>query len=245
MNLNAFKVLIAEDDAPIRRFLGMVLEAEGIAVIDTATGAECIAQTRRQRPDLVILDLGLPDMDGVQVIAELRAWTNIPIVVLSARSAEAEKVAALDGGADDYLTKPFGNLELMARLRAHLRKGWSGTENPAPITCFGDISVNFALRQVTRADQPVHLTPIEFRLLSVLVRNAGKVLTHGYLLQEVWGSGYAERHHYLRIFMANLRRKLENNTARPLHLTTETGIGYRFCTGSGDASLANPFPARK
>lgn len=237
MSLNAFKVLIAEDDAPIRRFLGMVLEAEGITVIDTASGAECIAQTRRQRPDLVILDLGLPDMDGVQVIAELRAFTNIPVVVLSARSAEAEKVAALDGGADDYLTKPFGKLELMARLRVHLRKRWSGAEGAAPIVSFGDISVNFALRQVTRGGEPVHLTPIEFRLLSVLMRNAGKVLTHSYLLQEVWGGGYAERHHYLRIFMANLRRKLERNAARPLHLTTETGIGYRFCTGSGDASV--------
>ena len=233
MSLNAFKVLIAEDDAPIRRFLRMVLEAEGIAVIDTTSGAECLSETRRQRPDLIILDLGLPDMDGVKVISELRTWTSIPIVVLSARSAEAEKVAALDSGADDYLTKPFGNLELMARLRAHLRKRWSGVEGAAPIVGFGDISVNFALRQVTRADALIHLTPIEFRLLSVLVRNPGKVLTHSYLLQEVWGAGYAQRHHYLRIFMANLRRKLENNAARPLHLTTETGIGYRFCIGSG------------
>jgi two-component system KDP operon response regulator KdpE len=229
MTMLAFKVLIAEDDPQIRRFLRMVLEAEGGSVAEAENGADCIAETRRQRPDLVILDLGLPDMDGVQVIGALRAWTNLPIVVLSARSAEVEKVAALDAGADDYLTKPFGNLELMARVRAHLRKRWASADGPADIVSFGAISVNFAQRLVTRGDEPVHLTPIEFRLLSVLVRNPGKVLTHGYLLHEVWGGGHAERHHYLRIYMANLRRKLETNAARPLHITTETGIGYRFC----------------
>lgn len=221
-------VLIVEDDTQIRHFLRMTLEAEGIAVTDAVDGRECIAQTRRQLPDLVILDLGLPDMDGVEVIKALRTWTSVPIVVLSARSAEKEKVAALDSGADDYLTKPFGNLELMARLRVHLRKRRDGAEGASPTISFGDVSVNFALRQVTHTGEPVHLTPIEFRLLGVLVRNPEKVLTHSYLLHEVWGSGYAQRHHYLRIYMANLRRKLEKNAARPVYITTETGIGYRL-----------------
>jgi len=223
-------VLIIEDDLQIRRFLRMTLEAEGIAVIDALNGRECIAQTRLQRPDLLILDLGLPDMDGVEVIKDLRGWTNVPILVLSARSAETEKVAALDSGADDYLTKPFGNGELMARLRVHLRKRRDGAESAPSMISFGNVRVDFALRQVTQTGDPVHLTPTEFRLLSVLVRNPGKVLTHSYLLQEVWGSGYAERHHYLRIYMANLRRKLEKNAARPVYITTETGIGYRLRT---------------
>ena len=229
MNGHALKVLVVEDDKQIRSFVRMVLEADGIVVVEAGNGADGIAETRRQRPDLVILDLGLPDIDGVEVIKVLRGWTGIPIVVLSARSAELEKVAALDSGADDYLTKPFGNLELMARLRVHLRKRWSGAEGPGPLVSFGGITVNLAQRQVTRGEEAVHLTPIEFRLLSVLLLNPGKVLTHSYLLKEVWGSGYAERHHYLRIYMGNLRRKLEKNAARPVHITTETGIGYRFC----------------
>ena len=232
-------VLIVEDDTQIRRFLRMTLEADGIAVVDAVDGRECIAKCRQQLADLVILDLGLPDMDGIEVIRHLRTWTSVPIVVLSARSAEQEKVDALDSGADDYLTKPFGNLELMARLRVHLRKRRDGSEGDVPIFVFGDVCVNFALRQVTHAGEPVHLTPTEFRLLSVLVRHPEKVLTHSYLLHEVWGSGYAERHHYLRIYMANLRRKLEKNAARPVHITTETGIGYRLrvAGGSGGASL--------
>ena len=239
MTGHAATVLIVEDDTQIRRFLRMTLEAHGIAVIDAVNGRECITKTRQQRPDLVILDLGLPDMDGVEVIRELRTWSQVPIVVLSARSAENEKVDALDSGADDYLTKPFGNLELMARLRVHLRKRRDGSEGDTPIFCFGDVSVNFALRQVTHAGEPVHLTPTEFRLLGVLVRNPEKVLTHSYLLQEVWGSGYAERHHYLRIYMANLRRKLEKNAARPVHITTETGVGYRLrvCGMNGGSIL--------
>ena len=230
MSVRPALVLIIEDDLQIRRFLRMTLEAEGIAVIDALNGRECIAQTRLQRPDLLILDLGLPDMDGVEVIKDLRGWTNVPILVLSARSAETEKVAALDSGADDYLTKPFGNGELMARLRVHLRKRRDGAESAPSMISFGNVRVDFALRQVTQTGDPVHLTPTEFRLLSVLVRNPGKVLTHSYLLQEVWGSGYAERHHYLRIYMANLRRKLEKNAARPVYITTETGIGYRLRT---------------
>lgn len=228
MNASQVKVLIVEDDRQIRRFLRLTLEAEAIIVIEADSGQECIAQTRQQSPDLVILDLGLPDMDGVEVIACLRTWSSVPIVVLSARSAEVEKVAALDSGADDYLTKPFGNLELMARLRVHLRKRARGADGGVPVRHFGDVSVDFALRQVTRAARPVHLTPTEFRLLCVLLCSPDKVLTHNYLLQEVWGGGHADRHHYLRIYMANLRRKLEKNAARPVHITTETGVGYRF-----------------
>ena len=222
------KVLIVEDDKQIRRFLRLTLETECIVVIEAESGHEGLTQARQENPDLIILDLGLPDIDGVEVITRLRTSTSVPIVVLSARSAEIEKVAALDSGADDYLTKPFGNLELKARLRVHMRKRARGAEGGMPILRFGDISVDFALRQVTRAQAIVHLTPIEFRLLSVLLHGPEKVLTHSYLLQEVWGTGHAERHHYLRIYMANLRRKLEKNAARPVFLTTETGVGYRF-----------------
>ncbi len=228
MSTPAIKVLVVEDDRQIRRFLRLTLETEGIVVLEAENGSKCIAQARQHSPDLLILDLGLPDIDGVEVITRLRTWTSVPIVVLSARSAEVEKVAALDSGADDYLTKPFGNLELMARLRVHLRKRSRDAEVAAPTVHFGDVSVDFALSQVTRAAAPMHLTPTEFRLLSVLLRNPEKVLTHSYLLQEVWGGGHAERHHYLRIYMANLRRKLETNAARPVHITTETGVGYRF-----------------
>ena len=228
MTASTPKVLIVEDDRQIRRFLRLTLESEGIVVLEAENGEKCIAQARQHNPDLVILDLGLPDMDGVEVITCMRSWTNVPIVVLSARSAEVEKVAALDSGADDYLTKPFGNLELMARLRVHLRKRSRGAEGGVPVSRFGDVNVDFDLRQVTRAAAPVHLTPTEFRLLSVLLHNPERVLTHSYLLQEVWGGGHVERHHYLRIYMANLRRKLEMNAARPVHITTETGVGYRF-----------------
>ena len=236
MSAAPVQVLIVEDDQQIRRFLRLTLESEGITVIEAQNGREGIAQSRRRRPDLVILDLGLPDIDGVEVITDLRTWTSIPIVVLSARSAEVEKVAALDSGADDYLTKPFGNLELMARLRVHLRKRGRDAASAPPILCFADVSVNFALRQVSRGAEPVHLTPTEFRLLSVLLHSPGRVLTHSYLLQEVWGDGYAGRHHYLRIYMANLRRKLEKNAARPVHITTETGVGYRFRANDGDGA---------
>jgi two-component system KDP operon response regulator KdpE len=222
-------VLIIEDDAQVRRFLRITLEADGIAVLEAARGRDGISQAGGQMPALVMLDLGLPDMDGLDVIRELRSTATMPIIVLSARSAEAQKVAALDAGADDYLTKPFGNLELMARLRVHLRKRARAAADAGAPVRFGDICVDLALRQVTRAGAPVHLTPTEYQLLGVLLRHAGKVLTHTYLLREVWGGGHAERSHYLRIYMANLRRKLERDAARPVYLTTETGVGYRLC----------------
>jgi two-component system, OmpR family, KDP operon response regulator KdpE len=222
-------ILLIEDETQIRRFLRMTLEAEGITVSEAASGGQGLLDAEHCRPDLIILDLGLPDMDGVEVIRQLRAGTGIPIVILSARSDEAQKVRALDMGADDYLTKPFGNFELMARIRAHLRKrSGAVTEASLPPFQFGAICVDFAQRQVSRAGEPVHLTPTEFKLLSAMVRNAGKVLTHTYLLREVWGAGYAERAHYLRIYMGHLRQKLEVDPARPAHITTETGVGYRL-----------------
>jgi two-component system KDP operon response regulator KdpE len=222
-------ILLIEDETQIRRFLRLTLEAEGITVTETASGAQGVLDAQRCRPDLVILDLGLPDMDGVEVIRQLRTGTDIPIVILSARSDESQKVRALDMGADDYLTKPFGNFELMARIRAHLRKrSVTVPDADSQLFRFGSISVDFAQHQVSRAGQAVHLTPTEFKLLSTMVRNAGKVLTHTYLLREVWGAGYAERAHYLRIYMGHLRQKLEDDPARPAHITTETGVGYRL-----------------
>jgi two-component system KDP operon response regulator KdpE len=232
MNMRPVRVLLIEDDSQIRRFLRMTLEGEGIAVLEAESGREGLEEAARQQPDLIILDLGLPDMDGVAVIRQLRSWSAVPVVVLSARSAEAQKVMALDSGADDYLTKPFGNLELMARLRVHLRKRLAAPAGEgAPLFQFGSVSVDLVQRQVSRAGAPVHLTPTEYDLLCVLVRNAGKVLTHSHLLKEVWGSGHAERSHYLRIYMGHLRQKLEDDPARPTYILTETGVGYRLLAG--------------
>jgi len=222
-------ILLIEDETQIRRFLRMTLEAEGISVTEAANGEQGLQAAQQCRPDLAILDLGLPDIDGVEVVRQLRTWTGMPIVILSARSDEAQKVRALDSGADDYLTKPFGNSELMARIRVHLRRRTAAApESGAAPFEFGDVSVDFAQRQVSRAGQPVHLTPIEFKLLSALTSNAGKVLTHTFLLREVWGAGHAERGHYLRIYMGHLRQKLEHDPARPAHIITETGVGYRL-----------------
>lgn len=222
-------VLVIEDEKQIRRFLRMTLEAEGISVAEAATGGQGLEEASGSRPDLVILDLGLPDMDGVEVIRQLRAFTGAPIVILSARSDEAQKVAALDTGADDYLTKPFGNSELMARIRVHLRKrAAAATDTVAQQVVFGRIAIDFPSRRVTRAGVDVHLTPIEYKLLAALVHGAGKVLTHSYLLRAVWGTGHSERSHYLRVYMGHLRQKLEDDPARPAHIVTETGIGYRL-----------------
>lgn len=222
-------VVLIEDDKQIRRFLCMTLESEGMRVIETETGKQGLTRIKEHDPDLVILDLGLPDMDGIKVIEQLRTWAKMPILILSARSDESQKVAALDAGADDYLTKPFGSSELLARIRAHLRKQSGRVIGPAASQFrFGKILVDFALRRVTRNDEKVHLTPIEYRLLVILIANTGKVLTHTQLLREVWGPGHAERSHYLRIYMGHLRQKLEDNPARPAYIITETGVGYRF-----------------
>jgi two-component system KDP operon response regulator KdpE len=221
-------VVLIEDEKQIRRFVRASLEAEGITVHEAETGKQGLVEAATRKPDLVIVDLGLPDTDGLDVIRELRSWTELPVIVLSARTQEAEKVAALDAGADDYLTKPFGVSELMARIRAHLRRRNQAASSESPLVKFGDVVIDLGLRQVTRAGAPVHLTPIEYRLLSTLVRHAGRVLTHRQLLREVWGPSHVESHHYLRIYMAHLRQKLERDAAQPEHIVTETGVGYRL-----------------
>ncbi len=226
MEANTPRILVIEDDPHIRRVLRLTLEAEGMVVSETVNARAGLLEARLVAHDLIILDLGLPDMDGVEVIRQLREWTELPVIVLSARSQEQTKVEALDLGADDYLTKPFGNPELVARIRANLRKRGRGANSQ--VAEFGDVSIDFALRQVTRAGLPVHLTPIEFKLLTALVMGGGKVMTHTYLLREVWGSGHAERNHYLRIHMGHLRQKLEFEPARPRHIVTEIGVGYRL-----------------
>jgi len=222
-------ILIIEDELPIRRFLHAALTASDYRWIEAGTAGEGLAQAALRQPDLVILDLGLPDMDGLEVIRQLRGWSAIPIIVLSARQQEGDKVLALDAGADDYLTKPFGVAELLARLRVALRHASrSASAADSPVFEVGDLHVDLALRQVFVAGAEVHLTPIEFKLLATLVQHAGKVLTHRQLLREVWGPGYAEESHYLRVFVAQLRRKIEADPARPRYLITEPGVGYRL-----------------
>lgn len=228
MNGTPVRIVVIEDEKQICRFLRMTLEAEGIAVVEAETGREGLMEIGMRQPDLVILDLGLPDMDGVALIGQLRAWCALPVLVLSARSDEAQKVDALDAGADDYLTKPFGSSELMARIRAQLRRRLSDGGEAAPVFRFGDIVIDFPSRTVTRAGAVVHLTPTEYKLLAALVRNSGKVLTHTQLLREAWGTSNPERSHYLRVYMGHLRRKLEADPARPAHIMTETGVGYRL-----------------
>jgi two-component system KDP operon response regulator KdpE len=219
-------VLIVEDEKEIRRFVRLALENEDLKVFDADTLQRGLIEAATRKPDLVILDLGLPDGDGTDFIRDLRQWSAIPVIVLSARSDEQDKIAALDAGADDYLTKPFGIGELLARVRVALRRH-SGQQPDARVH-FADVSVDFAARRVQRGGNEIHLTPIEFRLLSILLNNAGKVLTQRQLLSQVWGPNAVEHSHYLRIYMGHLRQKLEANPTQPAHLLTETGIGYRF-----------------
>lgn len=225
--MNKTSIVIIEDDAPIRRFLKSTLEAEGFSVFETERGREGLVLAATRKPDLVILDLGLPDIDGVEVIRDLRSWSRVPVLVLSARSEEVEKVAALDAGADDYLVKPFGTAELLARVRVALRHARRDEEGDT-VFVFGDVQLDLVARLVTRAGTEIHLTPIEYRLLATLISHAGKVLTHRQLLREVWGPQSVDQSHYLRIYMAQLRQKLEADPARPRHLLTETGVGYRL-----------------
>ncbi|AMG57932.1 two-component system response regulator KdpE [Pantoea vagans] len=219
-------VLIVEDEKEIRRFVRLALENEDLKVFDADTLQRGLIEAATRKPDLVILDLGLPDGDGTDFIRDLRQWSAIPMIVLSARSDEQDKIAALDAGADDYLTKPFGIGELLARVRVALRR--HGGQQPEARIQFADVSVDIAARRVQRGSSEIHLTPIEFRLLSILLNNAGKVLTQRQLLSQVWGPNAVEHSHYLRIYMGHLRQKLEANPTQPAHLLTETGIGYRF-----------------
>lgn len=223
------RLLLIEDDHNIRRFLRATLKTQGYDLLEAETGRQGLALAASQVPDLVILDLGLPDMEGIEVIRHLRDWSAIPIIVLSARGEEREKVSNLNAGADDYLTKPFGVGELLARVRAALRRsGTSEESTPEAVFTLGNIRVDFARRQVFRGQQEVHLTPIEYKLLSVLIKHEGKVVTHRQLLKEVWGPSYTDQNPYLRIFILNLRRKLEDNPTRPAFLITEPGVGYRL-----------------
>jgi two-component system KDP operon response regulator KdpE len=231
MSENRPIILVIEDDPPIRRFLRASLSSHDFEVQEASTGKEALMLAAQRPADLVILDLGLPDMDGLEVIRNLRTWSEVPIVVVSARGQEKDKVAALDLGADDYLTKPFSVGELLARIRVAMRHAAriaAGGADEATQFVVGDLKVDLAARRVFVADKEVHLTPLEYRLVAILVHHAGKVLTHRFLLEEVWGPPYVEEMHYLRVYMANLRRKLEADPARPRYLLTEQGVGYRL-----------------
>jgi two-component system, OmpR family, KDP operon response regulator KdpE len=219
--------VIVEDEPQIRRFVRAALEAEGWQVHEADTQQRGLVEAGTRKPDLLVLDLGLPDGDGLELIRDVRGWSAVPIIVLSARSDETDKIAALDAGADDYLTKPFGTGELMARVRANLRRPRASHAEEA-LFRFGDVELDRQARLVRRAGQEVHLTPIEYRLLSTLVANAGRVLTHRQLLREVWGPSHTGQNHYLRIYMGHLRQKLEADPAQPQHLLTETAVGYRL-----------------
>ena len=222
------KVVIVEDERQIRRFVRTALEDEDCSVFEAETAAQGLVEAGTRKPDLVVLDLGLPDGDGVDFIRDLRGWSDVPVLVLSARTQENDKIKALDAGADDYLTKPFGVGELKARARALLRRRGRSGEAANPELVFGDVQVDFARRLVTRRGEPVHLTPIEYRLLCVLVANSGKVMTQRHLLRDVWGPSHVESSHYLRVYVGHLRQKLEDDPAQPRYLLTETGVGYRF-----------------
>lgn len=226
---NIGNIVLIEDDLQIRRFVSAALENENFQVHCAETGKQGLIEIGTRKPDAVILDLGLPDIDGLEVIHETRNWSNIPIIVLSARTQEVEKVAALDAGADDFLSKPFGTPELIARLRAQLRRRTMlGEISQQGIYVFGNIHVDLPKRLVLKNAQPIHLTPIEFRLLTELVKNAGRVVTQRQLLKEVWGPSYVDNEHYLRIYMSHLRQKLEDDPTQPEHFITEVGVGFRF-----------------
>ena len=228
MNESPATLLIVEDEQAIRRFVRSALEAEGFRVHEADSLQRGLIEAATRKPDLLVLDLGLPDGDGLDLIRDLRQWSSIPVIVLSARVDEDDKIAALDLGADDYLIKPFGMGELLARVRAALRRRGSQVESLSPWVQLGEVRIDLALRRVTRGDEELHLTPIEFRLLGELLAHPGKVLTHRHLLNAVWGPTFVEHNHYLRIYMGHLRQKLERDPTLPSYLITETGIGYRF-----------------
>lgn len=220
-------ILLVEDEPQVRRILRAALPEHGYRLIEAETGEEALRRAAERTPDVILLDLGLPDLDGVEVTRRLREWSATPIIVLSARDQETSKVEALDAGADDYLTKPFGTAELLARIRVALRHGQRGAEGE-PVFTAGDLRVDLGRRQVFVAEREVHLTPIEYKLLTTLARNAGRVVTHAQLLKEVWGPRHTTQVQYVRVYMTQLRHKLEADPARPRYLTTESGVGYRL-----------------
>ena len=220
--------VLIEDERQIRRFVRAALESEGWSVHESDTLKQGLVEAGTRKPDLVIVDLGLPDGDGVDLIRDLRTWSGVPVIVLSARSDEADKVEALDAGADDYLTKPFGVAELLARVRATVRRRAQPAGSEKPAIAIGDIDVDLVARTVKRRGVLVHLTPIEYRLLALLIANAGRVLTHRQILRDVWGPSHVESPHYVRVYMGHLREKLEDDPAQPQHLITETAVGYRL-----------------
>lgn len=224
---NQVRVLVIDDEAPIRRFLRASLDTAQFSLSEASDGTTGIRAVATENPEVVLLDLGLPDMDGIEVARSIREWSQVPIIVLSARGQESDKVAALDAGADDYLTKPFGVGELLARIRVALRHA----KKDAPVEpslAFGSVRIDYVARQVFRDGVVVHLTPNEYRLLTTLAKHAGRVVTHTHLLREVWGEAYTEEAHYLRVYMGQLRQKLEVDSAQPKHLVTEPGVGYRL-----------------
>ena len=223
-------LLLIEDEPEIRRFLRTTLPAHGYRLHEATTGQDGLTEAKARNPDLILLDLGLPDLDGTEVIRQVREWAQVPIIVLSARDQEQAKVAALDLGADDYVTKPFGLNELLARIRTALRHASRTSESAESVFTLGDLKVDLGRRQVFVSEKEIHLTPIEYKLLTTLIRYAGKVLTHRQLLKEVWGPLHVEEGHYLRVYMRQLRNKLETNPAHPRYLVTELGVGYRLRT---------------
>jgi two-component system, OmpR family, KDP operon response regulator KdpE len=220
--------ILIEDERQIRRFVRAALESEGWSVHESDTMKQGLVEAGTRKPDLVIVDLGLPDGDGVDLIRDLRTWSGVPVIVLSARTDESDKVEALDAGADDYLTKPFGVGELLARVRATIRRRAQLPGSESPKLAFGGVEVDLVARTVKRHGTPVHLTPIEYRLLALLISNAGRVLTHRQILRDVWGPSHVESPHYVRVYMGHLREKLEDDPAQPQHLVTETAVGYRL-----------------
>jgi two-component system KDP operon response regulator KdpE len=221
-------VLVVDDEPQLRRFLRASLPAQGYRLVEAGTGEEALREAAARPPDLVLLDLGLPDLDGVEVTRRLREWSAAPILVLSARDQEQDKIRALDAGADDYLTKPFGTGELLARMRVALRHATRGEAGDEPVVTIGDLRLDLGRRRVTVGEREVRLTRTEYRLLALLARHAGKVLTHRQLLKEVWGPGAVDQTHYLRVYMGQLRHKIEADAAQPRYLLTETGVGYRL-----------------
>lgn len=228
MSDNKPVIVVVEDDVRIRRFIKLALEAEQLEVFEADSLKRGLIEAGTRQPDLVVLDLGLPDGDGIDFIRDFRTWSEIPVVVLSARTAEADKVAALDAGADDYLVKPFGAAELLARVRAHLRRRFRAGTTGLTVFEFGRVRVDFGKRLVEKDGQAIHLTPIEFRLLAYLIANPDSVLTHRQLLKAVWGPSHSEDSHYVRVYMGLVRKKIEDDPTRPKHILTESGVGYRF-----------------